>query len=195
MHFIVILGALVSLSFTSSYLVASLRGQVKPNKVTWLIWGIAPLISTAASLSAGVSWANLPVFMAGFGPLLVFIVSCFNKASYWKIGSFDYLCGFISLLTLIVWYWTKNPNIAVILAILSDALAALPTLVKGWNFPETENGFLFLGSLFSASTSFTEIHQWKVTEVAFPIYLIMLSLIMMSFIEGRRKYLKIKEVR
>lgn len=49
MHFIVILGALISLSFTSTYLVASIRGRVKSNKITWLIWGIAPLISTAAS--------------------------------------------------------------------------------------------------------------------------------------------------
>lgn len=194
MHFIVILGALISLSFTSTYLVASIRGRVKPNKITWLIWGIAPLISTAASLSTGVSWASLPVFMAGFGPILVFTVACFNKAAYWKMGKFDYICGFVSILALVAWYMTKNPNVAILLAILSDALAALPTLIKGWNFPETENGFLFLGSLFSVSTSFTEVHQWKLTEVAFPIYLIILSLTMMFLIEGRRNYLKRKKV-
>ncbi|UXV61905.1 hypothetical protein [Lactococcus cremoris] len=194
MHFIVILGALISLSFTSTYLVASIRGRVKPNKITWLIWGIAPLISTAASLSTGVSWASLPVFMAGFGPILVFTVACFNKDAYWKMGKIDYICGFVSILALVAWYMTKNPNVAILLAILSDALAALPTLIKGWNFPETENGFLFLGSLFSASTSFTEVHQWKLTEVAFTIYLIILSLTMMFLIEGRRNYLKRKKV-
>lgn len=87
--------------------------------------------------------------MAGFGPILVFTVACFNKAAYWKMGKFDYICGFVSILALVAWYMTKSPNVAILLAILSDALAALPTLIKGWNFPETENGFLFLGSLFS----------------------------------------------
>ena len=60
MHLIVILGTLISISFTATYLIASLRGRVKPNRITWLIWGIAPLISTAASLSTGVSWAVYP---------------------------------------------------------------------------------------------------------------------------------------
>ncbi|KSU01024.1 hypothetical protein KF201_1476 [Lactococcus lactis subsp. lactis] len=38
MHLIVILGALISISFTTTYLIASLRGRVKPNRITWLIW-------------------------------------------------------------------------------------------------------------------------------------------------------------
>ncbi|EHE92555.1 hypothetical protein LLCRE1631_02013 [Lactococcus lactis subsp. lactis CNCM I-1631] len=194
MHLIVILGALISISFTTTYLIASLRGRVKPNRITWLIWGIAPLISTAASLSTGVSWASLPVFMAGFGPILVFIVSSFNKAAYWRIERFDYICGLVSILSLVAWYLTKSPNVAISLAILSDALAALPTMLKGWKYPETENSFLFLGSLFSASTSFTEIHHWNFAEVAFPIYLILLSLTMLFLIEGRRKYLNYKKV-
>ncbi|GAA3254310.1 hypothetical protein GCM10017706_05180 [Lactococcus lactis subsp. hordniae] len=88
----------------------------------------------------------------------------------------------IIFLALVAWYLTKNPNVAISLAILSDALAALPTMLKGWKYPETENGFLFLGSLFSASTSFTEIHHWNFAEVAFPIYLILLSLTMLFLI-------------
>ncbi len=189
MHIFVILGALVALTFSLSYVIATLRGRVRPNKVTWLIWAIAPLISSAAAFSSGVSWAALPVFMAGFGPILVFIASFLNKGAYWGIERFDYICGAISLLALVAWYLTKDPSIAIILAILSDLLAGLPTLFKGWRFPDTENGFLYLGSVFSAATSFTEVQHWSFTEIAFPFYLILLSLSFFFIIEGRRKYL------
>ena len=189
MYLIVILGGLVSLAFTFSYIKATLRGRVKPNKVTWLIWSIAPLISTAAALSSGVSWAVLPVFMAGFGPLLVFIASFLNKEAYWRIARFDYICGVISILALVGWYLTQDPIVAILLSILSDFLAAIPTLLKGWCFPETENGFLFLGGIFSAGSSFTVMQSWNLTETAFPSYLILLSLSMFLVIEGRRKYL------
>jgi hypothetical protein len=47
-------------------------------------------------------------------------------------------------LALILWWITKEPNIAIMLAILSDILAAIPTLVKTWKFPETESGVLFV---------------------------------------------------
>lgn len=103
MHIFVILGALVALTFSLSYVIATLRGRVRPNKVTWLIWAIAPLISSAAAFSSGVSWAALPVFMAGFGSILVFIASFLNKGAYWGIERFDYICGAISLLALVAW--------------------------------------------------------------------------------------------
>ncbi|AYG00350.1 hypothetical protein [Lactococcus allomyrinae] len=190
MHLFVILGALISLSFSISTVIAIIRGRVKPNRVTWLIWAIAPLISAAAAISSGVTWAVLPVFMSGFGPTLVFTASFLKKEAYWGIERFDYICGFVSILALIAWYLTKDPSVAIILAILSDVLAGLPTLFKGWRYPETENGFLYLGTLFSASTTFTEIKNWNLAEVAFPTYLILLSLSFFIVIEGRRRYLK-----
>jgi hypothetical protein len=179
--------------FSLSYALATLKGKLQPNKVTWLIWALAPLISAFAAISSGVSWAVLPVFMSGFGPLLVFGATFLNKKAYWAIARFDYICGLVSILALIVWYFTKNPDLAIILAILADVLAGLPTLVKGWKFPQTENGFLFLGTLFSAATSFSEIHHWTFAEIAFPIYLMLICLLMFAVIEGRRKYLKIKK--
>ena len=43
------------------YIKDTLQGKTKPNKVTWLIWGIAPLIGAVAAYSDGVRLAALPV--------------------------------------------------------------------------------------------------------------------------------------
>ncbi|MGM9885867.1 MAG: hypothetical protein ACI31W_01275 [Lactococcus sp.] len=190
MHPIVILGSLVGLAFSMLYLIATLKGQVQPNKVTWLIWALAPLISAVAAFSAGVTWAVLPVFVSGLGPLLIFLASFFNKDAYWEMGKIDYLCGALALLALIAWALTKDANVAIILSLGTDILAAIPTLNKGWKYPQTENGWLYLGSVLSSLASFTEVQNWSLTEVAFPIYLIILGLSFCLIFELRKAQLK-----
>lgn len=189
MHLIVIFGVLVSILVSLFYAFQTLVGKVKPNKVTWLIWGCAPIISSIASFTAGAFWPILPVFAAGIGPCLIFFASFFNRESYWKMERFDWICGITSLIALFLWYITKNPNIAITLSIVSDFLAALPTLIKGWKFPHTENEFVFLGSLISSSTSFTQIHNITFTNMAFSIYLMMISLILFIVVALRKKFI------
>lgn len=96
----VIFGALFNLIGGSSYVIATLEGRARPNRVTWFIWAVAPLIAFIAQLTQGVGLRSLMTFMVGFMPLLVFIASFVNKKSYWKLTNFDLFCGFLSLVGL-----------------------------------------------------------------------------------------------
>lgn len=160
----------------------TLAGRSKPNRVTWLMWSVAPFIATVAALVKGVDWAVLPVFMAGFGPFLVFLSSFVNKKSYWKLERFDYLCGLFSVLALVLWYLTREPNIAILFSIISDGFAAVPTLIKSWKYPETETVSPFLATIFSSVMSFFIIKTWSFTEYAFPVYLIIVCTVTSFFI-------------
>lgn len=154
------------------YIRSMFKGGAKPNRVTWLMWAIAPFIATAAAVSSGVGWAVLPVFMAGFSPFLIFVSSLLIKKAYWKLTPFDYTCGILSALAIILWMITDNPNIAIIFAIAGDALAAVPTLTKAWHYPKTESPWPYIVGLFSASTSFLAATMGTFSEYAFPIYLV-----------------------
>ncbi len=59
-QYLVLLGAAVNLYGTVMYMRDILRGQTKPNLVSWVLWAAAPLIASAAAFSAGVQWAVLP---------------------------------------------------------------------------------------------------------------------------------------
>ena len=109
LQYIVLIGASVSLVGGLTYIKNTLHGETKPNKITWLLWSAAPLIAAAAAWLNGVRWAILPVFMAGFIPLLIFIISFINPKSYWELKRFDYICGTCSILALIVWWIIKEP--------------------------------------------------------------------------------------
>jgi len=190
LQYLVFIGAAVQLLGIFSYIKETLRGNTKPNKVTWLMWSVAPLIATFAALADGVGWSVLPVFMAGFGPLLVFIASFVNKNSYWKLETFDYLCGFCSALALILWGITKEPVIAIVFAIASDGFAAIPTLVKSWKYPETETAAAYTTGLFSALTSFTAIKIWNFSSYAFPAYLVIAETLFILSIYHRKIFKK-----
>src|SRR5215471_17568624 len=98
LQYLVLFGAAINAAGSLHYIRDTVRGNTKPNRVTYLMWGIAPLIATAAAVFKGVTWAAVPVFMSGFCPLIVFASSFVNRRAYWKLGAADYACGVFSLL-------------------------------------------------------------------------------------------------
>ncbi len=188
--YIVILGAVIQLIGIYSYILDVIKGNVKPNKLTWLLWSIAPFIATFAAVSSGVRWAVLPVFMAGFGPFLVFIVSLFSKKSYWKIQKFDYICGLCSILALVLWGITREPLVAIIFSILSDFFAGVITFKKAWNYPETETHIPYSTGIFNIMTSFFAISVWTPENYLFPIYLLFMNGLVLVAIYHKKIFVK-----
>ncbi len=186
LQYIVLAGASAQLIGILFYARETVRGETKPNRVTWLMWSIAPLIASVAAFSDGVRWAALPVFMAGFAPLLVFFVSFMNPKSYWKLEVFDYICGTFSILALILWGITEEPLFAIIFSIISDGFAALPTIIKSWKHPETESVAAYTTGFFNALTSFFALRTFGVSELAFPIYLVLIDSLLAGIIYKRR---------
>jgi hypothetical protein len=178
LEYLVLVAAAATLLAAILYIRSMFKGQTMPNRVTWFMWSIAPFIAATAAVSNGVSWAVIPVLMSGVSPFLVFTASFFNKKAYWRLSSFDYLCGVLSGLAIVLWYLTSEPNVAIMFAIVSDALAAVPTLTKAWHNPETESTWPFIIGIFSPMTSFLVATAWSFSELAFPSYLIMVNLLL-----------------
>src|SRR5581483_5835501 len=95
-HF-VILGAVITAAGLVAYIRATLRGVTQPNRVTWLLWALAPLLAFAVEIHEGVGLQSLMTFTVGFGPLLVFLASFRSAGAVWEIRPLDYVCGALSL--------------------------------------------------------------------------------------------------
>jgi hypothetical protein len=116
--------------------------------------------------------------MSGLAPFLVFAASFVSKKAHWTLAAFDYVCGVLSGLALVLWYVTEDPNVAIAFAIASDGLASIPTLTKAWKHPETEVAWPFMVGVFNASTSFFASTIWVFSEYAFPAYLIVMNILL-----------------
>lgn len=179
----VILGALISFIGVLSYLKDTLSGRAKPNRVTWFLWTLAPFVAFFAEIKQGVGIQALMTFMVGFNPLLILIASYISKKTEWKLTKFDLFCGALSLTGLLLWYISKNPDIAILFAIAADGLAALPTIVKSYYYPETENYFIFLGGGINALITLLTITIWDFAHIGFPVYILSLCLLFILLIK------------
>ena len=186
LQYLVFVAAVTTLLAAFAYIRSMLNGNAKPNRVTWLMWAIAPFFATAAEISKGVGWAVLPVFMAGFSPTLIFTASFAVKNAHWKLVKFDYICGVVSALSLILWYFTKEPNVAIVFAIASDAIASVPTLIKAIRHPETESVWPFITGIFSALSSFAAAKLWTFSEYGFPAYLLIINVILFLSVYSKK---------
>jgi len=84
----------------------------------------------------------------------------------------------LSVIALLLWIVSQDPNVAIIFAMASDGLASVPTLTKAWNHPETEVAWPFLVGVFNASTSFWVLTAWAFSSYAFPAYLIAINVLL-----------------
>ncbi len=179
----VFIGVTLNLFGILSYLIATIKGEVRPNKVTWVLWALAPLLAFAAQITQNVGLPALMTFMVGFGPLLIFIASFINKKAEWKITKFDLICGALSLLGLILWGLTRVANLAILFALLADGFASLPIVVKSYKAPETESYYIFLFYGSSAAITLLTIKQWDFAHISFPIYVLFLNLLLVLLIK------------
>jgi hypothetical protein len=167
------------------YLRDTLRGTTQPNRVTWLLWAVAPLLAAAVEFDEGVGLRALTTFVVGFMPLLVFIASFHSPGAVWKIGRLDYLCGALSVAGTIGWLVTRNGVVAILAAVVADFLAGVPTLIKSWTHPETETLLSYVGAVANSGILLLTVVTWTTAVVAFPIYIVCMASIQ-TFLVGAK---------
>lgn len=182
---VVFIGAAIGLVGTSMYAVDTLRGLTQPNRVTWLLWTIAPGLAFLDELKQGVGLRSLMTFVLGFGPLLVLVASFTNRRSVWRIGPFDVACGAASCLGLVLWLVTSNDTVALLSFMAADFLAGLPTVVKSWRDPSSESTSAYLTGAINAIVTLTTVTVWSTAVVAFPIQIVVFNLVQVSLVAGR----------
>ena len=183
------LGAVIFLFCSIGYFIETLQGKVKPNRITWFLWGLAPMIAFIAQIKQGVGLQSLLTFMVGFVPFLILTASFINKKSYWKIQKLDLVCGLLSIIGLILWQITKVGNIAILFSIISYFLAGWPTIIKSYNHPKTENYLIYLGNAIFAAITLLTINIWTFETYSFSLYIFVVTLLIAILVKFKIKKL------
>ena len=181
----IIIGTLIGAAGSLAYLVDTVKGKVKPNRVSFLLWSIAPFIAFAAQIKQGVGLESLMTFSTGFLPLTVFIASFVNKKAEWKVTKFDVVCGVLSVVGLILWLVTKVGNVAITFGILADALAAIPTIVKAYKYPDTEIAWPWIATVFGVVLTLLTLSELTFANSGFIIYILIVNTLIFSLVQFR----------
>lgn len=186
----VFVGIVINAIGLSSYFLDTIKGKIKPNKVSFALWSLAPLIAFLAEFKQGVGIQSLMVLSTGLFPIIILIGTFLNKKAYWKITKFDLYCGAFSLVGLLLWQVTKVGNIAIFFSILADGLAYVPTIRKAYTNPETESAWPWFAVALNGLFTLLTIKSWNFANSAFPLYFLLANLVVFIVVQfklGKRK--------
>jgi hypothetical protein len=154
------------------YILAILRGETKPNKATWIIWTVIGGLLAFSYLAEGdqnTIWLPLGYFL---GPLITAILSF--KYGYSEWTKLDKWCLVAAAVSIVPWLLLKDATWTLLINVLIDATGALPTLVKTFREPETEDFLAWLIFFIANTLQVVAISQWNIAAT-YPIYLFFLA--------------------
>ncbi len=181
----VIVGTLIGAISSIFYLVDTVKGNVQPNRVSFLLWSIVPFIAFAAQIKQGIGMESLMTFSVGLLPLLIFIATFFNKKAVWEVSRFDMFCGLLSFLGLVLWLVTKVGNIAIVFSIIADMFASIPTVVKSYKHPDTESAWPWLGPVIGVLFTVLTLKELTFTNSGFIIYISLVNTLIFILVQFR----------
>lgn len=166
------IGLLLGIAGSLHYLILTLRGHVQPSRVTWLLWGLFPLIVYVTQIVNGVGVPALNTLAASVLPLLVVTASIRVKRSRWNTSPYDYLLALLATVGIVLSLYTGTALYAMLLAILADFFATVPTYYKSYFYPKSENVTVYIVGTLGAGISLMAVQAFVPVAVLFLIYLV-----------------------
>lgn len=179
-------GAVLGLIGSIRYATAVTRGSVRPNLVTWSLWASAPLIAFFAQVDSEVGLPAVMTLAAGTGPLIVIVTSAITRRHYARLGVIDLACAGIAIAALAIWLGLDDAPLAVVFAVAADAIAALPTLIKAWRHPDSENILFYVLVAVGATITLLTISVWTLQAWAFAVYQLSICVVIVAVIAAKR---------
>jgi hypothetical protein len=184
-EYFAVVGAIIGSLGGFYYLYETIIGKAKPNRVTWLLWGLFPMIIFVAQRAQGVEGLSWVAFAAGFTPLLILLASFLNEKAYWKTEPRDYYLMAAAVVGIVLWALADDPNVAILFSLAADVLAGLPTLLKSYRYPQTESWIAYAISTFGFGVSVLAIPSFTFENSAFVVYVFILNGLLAIFASRR----------
>lgn len=161
------------------YIYSIFKGVTKPNRATWIIWTVVGGLLAVSYFNEGdinAIWLPIGYFI---GPLFVAILSIWYGYSEWT--KLDKICLVVAIISIVPWLLSKDATITLLINVLIDASGALPTFVKTYQEPETEDLTAWSFFFVANTLQLFAISLWDVSTT-YPIYLFLLATTMVILI-------------
>lgn len=169
-----LLSGILSLSSYVPYILSILRGKTRPNRVTWGVWATIGLIIVSSYHAAGAThtmWVPLSQLISQ--SIIALLAFKFGIGGWQRL---DRLCLGGAALSLLLWWQSGSPTIALLINIWMDILGALPTLRKMYQAPYSEDLLSWSMFLGANTLNLFALEQWSFSLIAYPMYLFGLSI-------------------
>lgn len=182
---LVIISSILTIVSVVPYIREILKGKAKPRIVSWFTWSLLTGIACAASFADKQYPSAILMFFATIETLIIVLLGF--KHGDRKFGRFDITCQLAAIVGIGLWLAFNSPTIAVAAAVLIDLVGALPTIKHAWQKPGEETALTFALAGIGGLCTVLAAGNWKITAVAYPMYIFLCNVVIVAFIIGRTK--------
>ncbi len=175
-----IAAALLSIAGNLPYLRDVLTRRTKPHPYTWLVWSIVSCVIFFGQLEKGAGIGAIPTGASEIFTIIIFLFS--TKYGFRDRARTDTLCLVLALFGIIPWILTKDPTLAVIIAVGIDLTAFVPTLRKTLDYPSTETPVLYASNVVRHILALFSLQAYNIATTLHSISMIVVNTLMTIFI-------------
>lgn len=162
-----ILSAIIFLLGDIPYLSDTIRGKIKPHRVSWGVIFLLNAIGFANQYAAG---ARNSLWLFGAAVLMtgaIFVASLKNGVGgKTKLDIFSLVTSLIGVL---LWQAFDSPILSVLANVVVAIVALLPTFAKAKKNPETENGIAYAAGAVSSLLATISVGEWDWVLLILPL--------------------------
>lgn len=150
-----------------------LKGQTKPNLVSWITWTILTSVATVAAWSAGEHTAAIFTGSAAIETLAVVLLGLHR--GYVTYAPFDVACQLGAITGFVLWWVFNSPAVAVVAAVIIDLIGALPTVRHAWINPQEETSLTYALAAVGGAFALLALGSYTWTNLPYAVYVVAIN--------------------
>ncbi|MDP3741573.1 MAG: hypothetical protein Q8R08_04610 [bacterium] len=161
-------------------------GKVKPHAFSWFLWSLTTTTVFFAQVVKGGGPGAWVTGFTAFACLIIFFLAL-SKGSR-EFRKWDWVFLLSAFLSLLLWWFTRDPTLSVILITITDALASGPTILKGYYKPFEEGVSLFALAFLKFILALFALENYTLATWLYPASLVLTNGVITLVILTRRKF-------
>lgn len=169
------------------------KGKTRPHIYSWSLWGLLTVMLVALQIKGGAGPAVWVTAAAGL--LCIGVVFLSLKNGRKDITSSDTVVAILSLIAIFFWLIADQPIISIILVIIADMLAFIPTVRKSYNQPYSETLSLYVTNALRFALALLAVEHYTFLSSSWIIAWICGNALLSMLLIVRRKQVKVQDIK
>jgi hypothetical protein len=137
-----------------------IKGKTHPHIYSWALWALLTILIVALQIKGGAGAATFVTAAAGL--LCIGVIILGLKYGKRDITKSDTVVAILALIAIGFWLIANQPVISILLTVLADLLAFIPTVRKSWHKPHTETLSLYLTNTLRFSLALFAVQEYTI---------------------------------
>lgn len=169
------------------YIADILKGKTKPERASWLIWGVLGYIAFFSQLAKGATDSLWLTGIQSVGISIIFLLSL--KYGVGGLTGKDIFALIAAAAGLALWFLTKEAAVALFIIIGIDAIGGFLTILKAYRYPSSETLVTWVLAGLSGILATFAVGNLNWILLTYPFYTFLLnSLVILAIILGKKKH-------